>query len=135
MMASAAGAAGTRIHFAFLRHAAQFERLAHVTGNRLLDFLHLFLRIQEIARNGIIDERFPKLLEGIHFAAVQRRSRLLLLLQHLALHHQRVVLAADLVIGHESLDLLAHRADIGLFQEGLAKLTGFLGDDTLFGLR
>ena len=134
MMATAAVTAGAGIHVAFLGDAAQFKGLGDVLDDGLLELLHVFLRIQKAARDGVVHEGITQFLEILDFRAVQSLAGLLLLLERLALGDEDVILAAGFVVGLERGDALAHGADIGLVQNGLAEFAGLLGDDVFFSL-
>src|SRR5258706_5893966 len=134
MMTTAAAAAGAGFHVAFLGNAAQFKGLGDVLDDGLLELLHVLLRIQKAARDGIVHEGIAHLLEILYFRAVQGLTGLLLLLERLALGDEDVILAAGFVVGLERGDALAHGADIGLVENGLAEFAGLLGNDVFFGL-
>jgi hypothetical protein len=133
-MATAAVAAGAGIHVAFFGNAAQFKGLGDVLDDGLLQFLHVFLRVEKSARDGIVHEGIAQLLEILDFRAVQGLAGLLLLLKRLAFGDEDVILAAGFVVGFERGDALAHGSDIGLVQNGLAEFTGLLDDDIFFSL-
>ena len=133
-MAAAAVAAGAVVKVAFLRDAAEFEGLADVLGDGLLQLVHLLLGIKETAANRVVDEGFAEFFKGGDFGVAQGRAGTLLVLKGLALGHQGFVLALGAVVGHENVNLLAHGADVRLFEEGLAKFAGFLDDRGFFSL-
>lgn len=133
-MATAAVPAGAGIHVAFLGDAAQFKGLGDVLDDGLLQLLHVLLRIQKAARDGVVHEGIAQLLEILDFRAVQSLAGLLLLLERLAFGDEDVILAAGLVVGFERGDALAHGADIGLVENGLAEFAGLLDDDVFFSL-
>jgi hypothetical protein len=133
-MATAAVAAGAGFHVAFFGDAAKFKSLGDVLDDGLLELLHVFLRIQEAARDGIIHKGIAQLLEILDFRAIEGLAGLLLLLESLAFGNEDVILAAGLVVGLERGDALAHGADIGLVKNGLAEFAGLLDDDVFFSL-
>ena len=63
MMTAAAVPAGAGFEVAFLGDAAQFERLAHVLRDGFLHLLHLLLRIEEAAGDGVSQEGFAQFFE------------------------------------------------------------------------
>src|SRR5882724_4484557 len=134
MMATAAAAARAGIHVAFLGDTAEFKGLGDVLDDGLLELLHVLLRVEKAAGDGIVHKGIAQLLEILDFRAVQGLAGLLFLLERLALGDEDVILAAGLVVGFERGDALAHGADIGLVQNGLAEFAGLLGDDVFFSL-
>jgi len=134
MMATATVAAGAGVEVAFHGDAAQLKSLGDVLGDGLLQFLHFLLGIEVIAGDRVFQEGVARLFEISDLTSVQRKAGLLFLLEQLSFDHEGVVLAAGLVISHESLDFLPQRADLGLIQDGLAEFPGFLGDNRVFSL-
>lgn len=134
MMTTAAAATRAGVELAFFRDATEFNGFAYHGDNRLLHLLHVFLGIEETARDRVAEERFAELLEVGDFSAIQRHAGLLFLLQGLALHHQGVVLTAGLFIGHERFNFLTHGLKFGLIKNGLAKFPGLLCNDAFFDL-
>jgi hypothetical protein len=132
MAATTAAAAGFEV--AGFRDAAQLKTLADVLHDRLLDALHLVLSVEKSARNFIFQEGFADLFKIIDLGFFQLQPGVALLLEKFTLGDERVVLAADGVIGEENIDLLAQGLDFRLVQDGLAKFPGFLDDDRFFGL-
>jgi hypothetical protein len=134
MMTAAAVAAGAGFEITLGGDAAQFERFGDVLGDGLLQLVHVFLGIEEPARDRVLQKRIAQLFEVADFGILQGNARLLLLLERLAASHQGIVLTADIVVGHEGVDILAHGANVGLVKDSLAKFLGFLDDNALFSL-
>lgn len=126
MPTATAAATATAAHFLFGRQTSEFEGLIDVLMDRLLDLVQFFLRVHEIPGHGVLHQAFAMLLEVSNLLSGQRDSHLLLLLQRLAFVNEAVVLGARLFVAHERVDALANRLHVGLVQDGLAELTGFL---------
>jgi hypothetical protein len=134
MMAAAAAAAGAGFHVTFLGDSAEFKSLADVLGDGFLHLLHFLLRIEETAGDRIVEEGFAQLFKGGDFALGEGRAGVLLFMEHFALGHQGLVVAAGLVVGHEDFNVLAQGADVRLVEDGLTELLRFLEDSGFFNL-
>jgi hypothetical protein len=133
-MAAAAAAAGAGFHVAFLGDAAEFKGLADILGDGFLHLLHFLLGIKEAAGDGIVEKGFAQLFKGGDFTLGERRAGVLLFMQHFALGHEGLVVAAGLVIGHENFNVLAQGTDVRLVEDGLAEFLRFLDDSGFFNL-
>ena len=119
MMAAAARAARA-FKILVARSAAEFEGLGNVLADRFLHFLHGLLRIDEIAGDWIVDQGIPVLLEFSDFVCRHRKAHLLLVLQHLAFFHYRLVLQLGGFVRHERIDSFANILELWLVDDGLA---------------
>lgn len=115
--------------------ATKFKRFADVLADGLLNLVDLLLRIEKPARDGVIQKLFPLPLEFGDFFVRERKSLLLFVVKVLSPFAQKLVLQLGFVVGHETLDLLPHRLELGLVQDRLAQLFGLLDNDALFGGR
>ena len=135
VMATATAVAATAFfEVAFLRHAAEFQSFADKLRDGVLHVVHLLLRVEETLGDGVREEVLAEFFEGGDFGVVEGFAGALFFLEHLALGHQGLILAADLSVGQESVNVLPHRADLGLVEDGLAEFAGFLEDRGFFGL-
>ena len=135
MVATAAGAARAGREIVRIGHAAQLEGLGDVLADRFLDFMQFTLRFEEAAGDRVGRERLAFLLEGGDFVVRHRQAVLLLLAQRLALGDHRLEVRPGLFVSHEGVDLLAHRLEFRLFQDGLAEFLGLLHNHAFFGHR
>src|SRR5689334_11763704 len=78
--ATAAVTTGAAVDFFVGRQAAELQCFAHVLLNGMLDFVQLFLRIQETTRHRVAQKGFTVLLKISDFLAAQGQRALLLLL-------------------------------------------------------
>lgn len=132
MIASAAMAAAAALfQVRLVWHAAQFESLAHELVDGLMHVMHFFLRFEETAGDGIAQERLTFFFKRGNFRPGQLLRALLLLLESLALGHERFVLRAGFFVSDESFDTLARRPHGGFIQNSLAEFPGLFGNQTV----
>jgi hypothetical protein len=112
---------------------AQFEGLADLFGDLLLDLLHFLLRIHEAFGDWIGEEDVALPVEGGDFGAGQGVALVLFVVKLLAGFAQQLVLALGVGIGHEGFHPLADALELGLLDDGFAKFTG-LAQNSVFGL-
>lgn len=126
-MAAAAVAAGTTLFKVFRgRQVAELEGLVHLFVDGFLNFMQLFLGLEEIPGDGIREQRIAILFKIRYFLAVQRLAGALLVLQGLAFGHELFVMGLRFVVRQKSVNALAGRTQRGFFEQRLAKLAGFL---------
>ena len=133
MPAAATVSAPVAAQFLFGGQTAQFERFVDILMNRLLDLMQFFLGIQKTARDRVLQQRLPVLLEIGDLFTGHGRGLLLFLLQNLPFVDQPVILVAGLFIRHERVDPPANGLHIRLLEDGLAELPGFLDHRLFFG--
>jgi hypothetical protein len=120
-MAAAAAAAGAFFQIGGHRQPAQFNRLGNMFLDGTLDRVQFFLRVEETARHGIAQQRLAVFFKVGNFRRFQHLAVMLFFLERLAFVHQRFILAARAVVGHERLDALADGDHFRLGDDGLAK--------------
>ncbi len=88
--------------------------------------MHFFLRVEEGGGDGIFQERFAVFFEGGNFGGFEGLALVLFFLEHLALAHQGLVLAACAGVGEKGINPVAQARRLDLFDDGLAEFLGFL---------
>ncbi len=125
-------AVSARLEIALFGNPAELERFGHVMGDRFLHPVHFLLCIQKTTSDRVVEKGLALLFEGGNFIVAQLAAGLLSVLEILALLAQGLVLAADLVVGHECVEALTNPLELGLIKDSLAKLFGLLNDDRIF---
>jgi hypothetical protein len=96
-----------------------------------VDLMKFLLRVEEVARHGIVQQGVTVLFERGNFLAAQRQGALLFFLERLAFGHQAFILSARFFIRGKAFNALARRAHFRLVQDRLAQLDGFLLDHAI----
>ncbi len=127
MMAAAAFAAASAFVEVFLRRdPAQLEGLAHVLGDEVAHLERLILGLHEAARDGVVQECGPLLLEALDLVLAELHPLMLLVVEILALFREFLILRAGRVIDQKLVDPGTHVFELGLIDDGLAKLAGLV---------
>ena len=132
MMAAATFATASRVHFGFGRDAAEFERLGEIFIHAFLDAVNFLLGANEVCGQRIVDDAFALGLKVINFLVTQANALLLLVIQLFAPFNERLIFLFCLFVREKSVDVFANVLEIGMIQDGLAKLPCFLCDTVIF---
>lgn len=124
-VAAAAMATGTFGQILRRRHTTEFNRLADVLLNQVLEFMHFLLRIEKTSRHRILEQRVAFHFKAGYFCWFQRLATVLFFLERLALVHQTFVLAARGGIGEEGVNAPLDPAGFEVFKDGFAEFSRF----------
>ena len=122
---TAAAATTAAVQIFRRRDAAEFNRLADVLLDEVLQFVHLFLRVEETAGDGILEQRVAVFFKRGDFRRFQRLTGVLFFLERLALAHQALVSAARRGVGQKSIEPLLDATGLDVIDDGFAKLARF----------
>jgi hypothetical protein len=127
-VAAAAVTTGTAVQILGGGNPAEFNRFADVLLHKVLQLVHFLLRIQKGGGNGVFQQGVALLLEAGDFRRFQRLAVVLFFLERLAFAHDAFILAARRGIRQKRINALANSASFNVFDNGFAKLTGFVFD-------
>jgi len=107
------------------REAAEFDRLGDGLFDGALQFVHLFLRVEETAGDGILEERVAILFKRGDLRRFQRLAAVLFFLERLALAHQALVSAARGGVSEESINARLDATGLDVFDDDFAQFARF----------
>jgi hypothetical protein len=126
MVATAPVAAGTFLKILIGRNAPQLERLVNELLDALLHFVHFLLRIDETLGDRVAKKSFPFGLKRRDLSAIQRQSLVLLLVEGTTFLGKALILLLGFRVRHKGINPLPDALELGLLDDGFAKLQGFL---------
>lgn len=121
-----ASAAAFVRQFAFIGHASEGECFADVLPDFLLHVMHFLLRFDEAFGRGIGEQRVAQFFKTGNLRFRQRNAGMLFLMEGAALLIDRLILLLGLGVAHERVNALANALELGLLNDGFAKLERLL---------
>jgi hypothetical protein len=130
---TAAVPTGTLVKILVGGKPAQFEGFGDVLAHGCLNLMHGFLSLEKGLGHRVTQENVAFRFELSDFFTGQGQPRRLLLLKLIPLLDYGLILALNGFVGHEGVDLPPDILEFGLVEDGLAKLSGLLDDNGIFG--
>lgn len=125
IVATAAVAAGTFFQIGGHGNAAEFDGLADVLLDEVLERVHFLLGIEEAGGDGILEQGVAVFFKRGDFRRSQRLAAVLLFLKGLALVHEALIGAARGGVGQEGVNAPLDAAGFEVFEDGFAEFAGF----------
>ena len=126
VITAAAVTAGTFFQISGGGNATQLECLGNVSLDGVLHFVKFFLRVEEFARDGILQQRVAVLFKIGNIRAIEGLAVVLLFVQCVALAHHGFILATRCSVRQKSVNALADGGHFRLRDDGFAKFPRFL---------
>lgn len=125
IMAVAAATATAAVQIFRRRDATQFDGLANLLLDEVLQFVHFFLRIKEAAGHGILQQRITFLLKRGDLRRFQRLTAVLFFLERLTFAHQAFVSATRRGVRQKRVQARLDAAGLDVLDDGFAELARF----------
>jgi hypothetical protein len=125
VIVTAAAATAAAIQIFRRRDATEFDGLADVFLDEVLELVHFFLRVEEAAGDGIFEKRVAVFFKRGDFRRFQRLTTVLFFLKRLAFAHQAFVSAARRGVGQERIQALLDAAGLDVFDDSFAEFARF----------